>query len=254
MDEYYVYCYLDPRKPGNFIYENLKFDHEPFYIGKGIGKRINEHVRISQIKRDKNKHKSNKIQKILIDNLKPIKIKIYSNLNENDALIKEMEIINLIGRMDMNKGPLTNLTNGGENNWVRFKDLGLEKQQEIRERNSKRMKENNPMKNPEVAKKCAKSKTGKRYSEEYKSNMSKILLQSKNHKDSVRSQENREKHRKLQEKNMKPIIQYDTNMNYICEYVSVCEATRKTNVKKSYISAVINHRQKSTHGFIFTLK
>lgn len=46
MDEFYIYCLLDTRKPGNFIYGeygdyNLKF--EPFYIGKGKNDRKDFH-------------------------------------------------------------------------------------------------------------------------------------------------------------------------------------------------------------------
>ena len=34
MKKYYVYVFLDKSKPGNFEYGDLKFDFEPFYIGK----------------------------------------------------------------------------------------------------------------------------------------------------------------------------------------------------------------------------
>ena len=33
--KYYVYIYIDPRKPGKFKYGEYEFDYEPFYIGKG---------------------------------------------------------------------------------------------------------------------------------------------------------------------------------------------------------------------------
>ena len=35
MSIFYVYAYLDPRKPGVFQYKDFRFDYEPFYIGKG---------------------------------------------------------------------------------------------------------------------------------------------------------------------------------------------------------------------------
>lgn len=43
--KYYTYIYLDPRKPGKYEYtlkneETIRFDYEPFYVGKGTGNRI----------------------------------------------------------------------------------------------------------------------------------------------------------------------------------------------------------------------
>ena len=37
MDIYYNYVYLDPRKPGRYIYDdiNVSFLYEPYYVGKG---------------------------------------------------------------------------------------------------------------------------------------------------------------------------------------------------------------------------
>ncbi len=41
MNNFYTYIYLDPRKPGTFIYDNMfEFEYEPFYVGKGKGNRI----------------------------------------------------------------------------------------------------------------------------------------------------------------------------------------------------------------------
>ena len=34
-NNYCVYIYFDPRKPGNYIFDNLSFDFEPIYVGKG---------------------------------------------------------------------------------------------------------------------------------------------------------------------------------------------------------------------------
>ena len=42
--ESYVYVYLDPRKPGKFIYNDFSFEFEPFYVGKGYGDRAFGHL------------------------------------------------------------------------------------------------------------------------------------------------------------------------------------------------------------------
>jgi hypothetical protein len=34
MKDFYVYIWLDPRKPGKFVYRDLRLDHEPFYVGR----------------------------------------------------------------------------------------------------------------------------------------------------------------------------------------------------------------------------
>lgn len=111
IKEYYVYVYLDPRKPGNFIYEDLKFDYEPFYVGKGLHKRC--YVHLKNNKRLTNTYFKNKILKILSLNLSPIIIKYIENLTEEKSYEKEGECIDKIGRITLKTGPLVNIHAGG---------------------------------------------------------------------------------------------------------------------------------------------
>lgn len=103
MKKYYVYVYLNPLK-----------NHEPFYVGKGSGTRLVDHLRPSSINRDPNKHKTSIIKKILDSGLNPKIDIIFESEDETLALAEEVRIIADIGRADLGKGPLANMTDGGE--------------------------------------------------------------------------------------------------------------------------------------------
>ena len=110
MNSYvYVYVYLDTRKPGVFIYHNLKFNYEPFYVGKGTGQRAYDHL---VEKRIINIHKKSKISKIKQSNLLPDIVFLYDGLCDEDAKKIEIDVIRMIGRYP--NGPLTNMTDGGD--------------------------------------------------------------------------------------------------------------------------------------------
>jgi hypothetical protein len=115
-NDYYIYAYLDPRKPGKFEYSEFCSLYEPFYIGKGNGRRCNYHLNESKNKNSKlkNRFNINKIKSILKIGLEPFIEKIYTNLSEDKSYSKEIELISEIGRKDLKIGPLTNLTFGGD--------------------------------------------------------------------------------------------------------------------------------------------
>ncbi len=114
-NKYYVYIYLDPRKPGYYEYNNLKLAFEPMYVGKGQGNRINKHLN-NYFKKDfKYKTKFyNVLNKIVKEGKDPIKFKLLENLSDLESKNKEREFIKNIGRLDLKVGPLMNLTDGGE--------------------------------------------------------------------------------------------------------------------------------------------
>ena len=106
---FYVYIYLDPRKPGSYQYGDYLFDYEPFYVGKGKGRRIRDH------RSDKSDtYKVKRIQKILREGFELIYFKVQEELIECQSFRLEMELIKTIGRYGLGTGPLTNLTDGGE--------------------------------------------------------------------------------------------------------------------------------------------
>lgn len=109
----YIYVYLDPRKPGNYIYDNYKFEIEPFYVGIGTrSDRMFTHLKEAK-NSTKNSHKLNKIRAIINDGYEPVIIKLLEGLSKNEYKQKEIDIIKKIGRR-CDGGPLCNLTPGGD--------------------------------------------------------------------------------------------------------------------------------------------
>ena len=107
-----VYIFLDHRKPGKYIYDDLEFDFEPIYVGKGNSNRPKGHK--YSIKKKTRFY--NKYNKILEETNEPPKFLIIKNkLEESEANKLESEIIKKIGKIE-NGGSLTNLTDGGDHN------------------------------------------------------------------------------------------------------------------------------------------
>ena len=112
-DIYYVYIFLDQRKPGFWKYNNLEFNYQPFYVGKGKNYRIKSHFSPTELK--KKYFKSNKINSIINETGElPIHYRIFENLSEKEAYEIEIEIIKFFGKESDNTGILTNLSDGGD--------------------------------------------------------------------------------------------------------------------------------------------
>jgi hypothetical protein len=135
MNNYYTYAYL-------------REDDTPYYIGKGKGKR----------KCALHKGRNGKII-IKIPTQDRILI-LKQNLTEEQAFNHEMYMIYVFGRKDLGTGILRNMSDGGEGSSGHKKSLEWKKEQ------SNRMKENNPMSNPEAIEKMKLSKVGHKQSKE----------------------------------------------------------------------------------------
>ena len=119
---FYVYAYLDPRKSGSFNYEEIHFDYEPFYIGKGKGNRDQVHL---IEKESGNRHKHNKIQQIIREGFTPVIMRLREELSEQEAWDFEKRLVDQIGRGICKTGPLTNLQDGGTGGFSHVNTAGL---------------------------------------------------------------------------------------------------------------------------------
>lgn len=133
MNNYYTYAWCDPRK-----------DNEPFYIGKGTGRRDKKIT-------SRNSFFTNVRKQIIKAGLEPKIIRLVDNVSEEIALMNEEQYIDFYGRRDLGTGCLTNMTDGGE------KDSGKNKGKKLSE---------------ETKAKMSIAKKGKKLSEEHKAKIS----------------------------------------------------------------------------------
>ncbi len=117
LDRFFVYALLDPRKPGRFEYDvegrKVVFKYEPFYVGKGTGKRPYAHAQQARRSTRITSRKDNLIRKLQAAELEPIVRQGKQALGELAAYSYERELVSAIGRVDLKTGPLLNRDNGG---------------------------------------------------------------------------------------------------------------------------------------------
>jgi len=223
--DFYVYAYLDPRKPGEFKYSNYRFDFEPFYIGKGRNWRYRKHLLTVKGGKYSNLPKNNVIRNILDEGLEPVIIKYMENMEESDAFLLERDMITKIGRKDLYTGPLRNLSDGGEGN-------------------------GNRKLTDEHRKNISESKKGKT-TENMRKHLKKIHESMKGNKRTLGMKFSDESIKKLIKSRIKPIIKLDLDGNFIEEFESIKEAMEKTGIS---MKKVLNGSGKTAGGFKWEYK
>lgn len=116
MQRHYVYVLMDPRRPGPFRYGRNTFSHEPFYVGKGVGGRVNIHwakFLKGQAQTRDNTPKLARFRHLLNEGYEPIAQIKYRYDTQEEAYDKEFELIAKIKRIRYG-GPLLNLSAGGK--------------------------------------------------------------------------------------------------------------------------------------------
>ncbi len=158
---YYIYAYLDQRKPGTWFWNDYVFCYEPFYVGKGRDTRLNVHFKQASgihKKKGSNPKVLKRIQEIKKDiKEKPIIGKVYYNLSENDAYEMEKDCIKQIGRKCIGRGPLLNVSPGGKMGYCFNDHPNKERIREIHRQHGKERY----LKHPEHYEKMRKKVLGK---------------------------------------------------------------------------------------------
>jgi len=267
INNFYNYILLDPRKKGKFLYENLEFEFEPFYVGKGKCGRHKRHLLNVKYGNFKNSPKNQKINKLIKMGLEPLVIIIESDLCEEASFENEKYLINLIGRKDLNNGTLLNLTDGGEgpsgrvmteiekvNQSKRLKGVcykeryGKNRSDEIKEKISK----NQPYRkgvfgsfygehhSEETKQKLRLHNLGKKYSKKTLKKMSESHkgmvsgMKGKHHTEDSK-EKNRLSHIGIKNKNSRRTIQMDLDGNFIKEWDHINSAAVTLGIHHSSI-------------------
>jgi len=256
-EDYYVYVLLDTRTSGDFIYDNIKFEYKPFYVGKGRGSRISQ-SKSNKIKRVKNIEKQKLIEKIHSEDMEVKSIKYLIDLTESDSFVKESLLIRKIGRLDKGNGPLTNRSYGGEGQAGGTSRLGdwpeLYKRVLKYSLNGILLQEYQSIKEAKLLNTGAKNITyccqGKR------DTSGGFIWKYKDVKNP--NDENIDTTRILDRSHTGnfpvPVIQKNHKGEIIKEYLSIKQAANETGCSSSKIVLVCKGQRKHTKGFIFEYK
>jgi len=185
---------------------------KPFYIGVG-----NDNT----FKRAKEKHGRNSLWSRIVEKHGYRVDILMSDIDRNEALVKEIEFIQLYGRLNLNKGTLVNMTDGGEvgklNHFV-----SIETREKQRILSTGRIPWN-------------KGKSG------YK-------------KRGVPVTDEIKERQRAESKTNGEVVQYSLDGEILGTFLSCTHASKVTGINCGNIYAVLNEDSLKTHGFIFKYK
>jgi hypothetical protein len=273
--ENYIYVLLDPRKNGEYIYEDLKFEYEPFYIGKGKRDRIY----FTLLPNRSSGHKKNKLKSLKDLGLEPIVLIIKNNLTFEESINEEIDYIRKIGRRDLKIGPLTNLTNGGEGRLNgKNSPESIEKARQSRLNSNQKLRESGydfslseltKLKLSVVNTGDKNPMWGKKHTDNVKENQS-FRVSGTNHPmfgkkhsketlDLIKSRRNDVVNQKIRNeessrRNSKSILQYSLDGELMREFESIKVASEITGLSESIIGKTCRGQVKNPRKFIFKFK
>lgn len=230
LNKFYVYEIWDPIKD------------EPFYVGKGCYQknyyRCLDHIKeAAGIKKPKgkNRHKYNRIQKILNQNQTPIIKIIFETPDEQIAFDKEKTLIKFYGRRNLKTGSLTNLTDGGEG--IAGKVYSPE---ELKKIALKMRGSGNPM-------------FGKKHTPAAIQAMSKARRSRKPYKHTEEWKTHLRTHCHLAQR-ARPVYQINSEGLVINEYPSAIKASQLTGVTRGTIPTCCKNKHWTSKGFYWRYK
>lgn len=157
---------------------------------------------------------------------------LYVNLTKEEAEQKEVELIAYYDTTNPNKG--YNVEFGGNSTGK------LSEEQRDKLRNCNLGKKHSE----ETKRKMSESGKRKIFTEEHKKHLSESKM------NKFHSDETIEMMRETSKKNVS-VLQFDKNMNFICKYISISEASRRTSIARPNISACCRGIVEHVGGYIW---
>lgn len=255
---------MDPTAPGLWEWEGIKFEHQPFYIGKGKNRRASTHLYEARgaLRRDEEVtcRKKRKIIKILKLGIEPFIEKFITGLTEVEAYELEDKIVSYFGRRD-DGGLLLNYKDGGQVD-MKYCDESKEKMSKAtanRVYTPERIAQITETSRRTAAQRSATIKANPKNAERSRQNLINIKasgfqwnrgkggykLNVSEEGRRIRQETGRKNAAKLKKKvgednpRSRPIQEFDKDMNFTKEYTTIGECHKETGIWPDQIARMV---------------